>query len=302
MLPPDPELHTFFTYGIFKPGQLGFLRIKDRVEDRELGTVSGQLFERNGAALLDTTGTGTVGGFVLLLRDPESTYCDIEEVEPEAQYEWTQVGVDLQGEYQGKSMKANVLVSATPATPREKEIHDRHPEIDCQWWDGTDDPLFTHALTRIKEVLVDTPEALEDSAPETLSEFEAKHLFDLQMAYQLLWTAIERYLLLRYADEGTVRRRDRNRMAGERSFQEAIEEYVDRDIDRILNLQYPGNEPTELEGSNPEAVLHFYWQLRNNVTHRGKGVRMEYDLLRDSLEELLTIFEEVLDSAFELAE
>lgn len=143
---------------------------------------------------------------------------------------------------------------------------------------------------------------MEEDEPETLTEWEAKRLFDLQMAYQLLWTAIERYLLLRYAEEGTVDARDRNAMAGETVFEESVDEYVGRDIDKILNLRFPGNDLVELDGSDPEAVLDFYWQLRNNVTHRGKEVRREYDLLRTSLEELLAIFLEVQDAAFESAE
>lgn len=301
MLPPDTESPAFFTYGIFKPGQLGYLRIKDNVEDTELGTVGGQLYERNGAAVLDATEAGTVGGFVLLLRDPKSTYRKIGRVEPEDQYEWKKVEVDLQDEHQGDSLEANLLISETGITPREREIHDRHPDLRCQWWDGSDDPLFTHALTRIEEILVNAPEALDKGDPETLNECEAKKLFDLQMGYQLLWTAIERYLLLRYAEEGTVRRRDRNKLAGEKSFQKGVERYLNRNTNGILNLQYPGNEPSILEKEDPEAVLDFYWQLRNNVTHRGKGVRMEYDLLRNSLDELLQIFTEVLDSAFESA-
>jgi hypothetical protein len=121
------------------------------------------------------------------------------------------------------------------------------------------------------------------------------------MAYKLIWTAIERYLLLRYAENGKVQPPDRDKMAGEEAFQDAVEKWVNRDSDEVLNLLYPGREAKKLDKENPEAVLKFYWQLRNNVTHRGKGVRMEYGLLRNSLDELHHIFTEVLDSAFESA-
>ena len=41
----------------------------------------------------------------------------------------------------------------------------------------------------------------------------------------------------------------------------------------------------------------YYYQVRSNITHRGKGAVRDYDMLRDSLTELLPIFREVLEAA-----
>lgn len=296
----DRNRSAFFTYGIFKPGQLGHLRI-DEVGEVQLGVTDGQLFERNGVALLDPEGTGRVGGYVILLAEPEAAYDEIRNVEPESQYREDGAEIVLRGEHSGSSIDANVFVSATTPTRRERPLHTTHDKLDCQWWDGANDPLFTHGLDRIEEVCSNTPEGLDESEPEILTEAEAKYLFDVQMAYQFLWTAVERYLLLRYADGGEVCRQDRNAMAREEAFREAVEEHVDREFDQVLDLLSPGSDPAELKESEYESILEFYWQLRNNVTHRGKGVRMEYDLLRDSLEELHAIFTDVLEHAFEAA-
>ena len=43
--------------------------------------------------------------------------------------------------------------------------------------------------------------------------------------------------------------------------------------------------------------MQYYYQVRSNITHRGKGVAQDYELLRDSLSELLPIFRKVLEAA-----
>ena len=61
----------FFTYGIFKPGQIAHFRLEDFVDDTERGTVSGELWERDGIPILDTRGIGETHG-ELLWFDSES--------------------------------------------------------------------------------------------------------------------------------------------------------------------------------------------------------------------------------------
>jgi hypothetical protein len=52
-----------------------------------------------------------------------------------------------------------------------------------------------------------------------------------------------------------------------------------------------------LDPESPEKAVDYYYQVRSNITHRGKGVGRDYNLLRDSLAELLPIFREVLREA-----
>ena len=52
---------------------------------------------------------------------------------------------------------------------------------------------------------------------------------------------------------------------------------------------------------NPEDSIDYYYQLRNNITHQGKGGGGEENLRRlcDATSELLNIFEECKNSAFD---
>ena len=55
----------------------------------------------------------------------------------------------------------------------------------------------------------------------------------------------------------------------------------------------------ELTPDDPRNSLNYYYQIRSNITHRGKGVVRDHDIVRASLKELLEIFTELVRAAFE---
>jgi hypothetical protein len=156
-------------------------------------------------------------------------------------------------------------------------------------WDGKKDPLFTSALEVVQEV------ANQNSQ----FEWDLKPLFRLQLAYLLLWSAIERYVSLRYHLGSDVYAKVK-KLAKEEAFVLSLREQVSGR--RVL---YRADEPGErevLDASNPDKSLGYYYQVRSNITHRGKAVTRDFDTLRDSLRELLNIFRNLLDAAFREAE
>ena len=111
------------------------------------------------------------------------------------------------------------------------------------------------------------------------------------MAYLLLWTSIERYLSLRYSLGLGVMKRV-NRLAEEPAFQQGLRQHVTRKR-TIQRADRPGERET-LDPGVPKKALLYYYQVRSNITHRGKGVTRDFELLRKSTDELLSIFREVL--------
>lgn len=80
----------FFSYGLFKPGQLGYFRIEEMVSDYRPATIEGNILTRDGIPILDDGYHGSVEGVILFFRDDESAdnaYEKIAAVEPERQYE-----------------------------------------------------------------------------------------------------------------------------------------------------------------------------------------------------------------------
>ncbi len=49
---PDDTRLPFFAYGVFQPGQLGFLRLKQLVSGVQAGCLRGRLYERDGLPML----------------------------------------------------------------------------------------------------------------------------------------------------------------------------------------------------------------------------------------------------------
>jgi len=123
---------------------------------------------------------------------------------------------------------------------------------------------------------------------------DLKPLFRLQMAYLLLWSSIERYVSLRYHLGGKVSEKV-NQLADEPPFAEALR----REVTGTREV-YRADRPTEravLDPNQPRRALDYYYRVRSNITHRGKGVLRDHLILQYSLAELLPIFRAVLKAA-----
>jgi hypothetical protein len=113
------------------------------------------------------------------------------------------------------------------------------------------------------------------------------------MGYLLLWSAIERYCSLRWGFRGGPVQRVR-RLADEPLFVRALEEHAQPG--RIVyRADDPGAAARELNPAEPTRAIDFYYQVRSNITHRGKAAHDELWLVESSLSELTAIFRTVLD-------
>jgi hypothetical protein len=268
-LPSDQHL-PFFAYGIFKPGELAFLRIKDLVEECSECTIKGALRIRDGLPIASPDERGQIAGVLIRFRasTEHEAYLRIADLEPDKQYRWvTQMADDE---------KTNTLAGRSPnkgSVPLDGE------------WSGRNDPLFTAALAVVQETL----------EWNRSFEWDLRPLFRLEMAYLLLWTSIERYASLRY-HLGDNSMKKVVKMADESEFRAALARHV---IER--REVYRTNDPTEryvLSGGDPRSSINYYYQLRSNLVHRGKSISLDHDRVLKSLEELLTIFRETLRAAF----
>jgi hypothetical protein len=155
---------------------------------------------------------------------------------------------------------------------------------DLREWDGKDDPLFKYGLKEVEAILNDNSNF----------DWEYKSLFRLQMAYILLWSAIERYASLKYLLGDEVCKKI-FQIAKEKSFIESLKKNVSsvRTVFSAVDL-----EKYTLDPNNPEKSIRYYYQIRSNAVHRGKAVTCDFDIIKSSLEELLAIFKDLLEEAF----
>ncbi len=272
-LPADIHL-PFFAYGVFKPGELAFLRIKDLVHHCQNCAIAASLLIRDGLPIASANPSGELQGSLIHFRpgSEEEAYRRIAEIEPGAQYRWEVTAIQIG--------RANYLAGRNPG--KGSIIPDKDV------WNGREDPLFTVALEVINETFQQNQRF----------DWNLRPLFHLEMAYLLLWTAIERYASLRY-HLGDKTTKKVMKIANERAFMSALKDHVTekREVCRA-------DDPTEkivLDSNSPERALAYYYQIRNNLVHRGKGVPLDHDRFAKSLCELLVIFRETLTAAFEEA-
>jgi hypothetical protein len=274
MLPNHVEL-PFFTYGLFRPGQIGFGRLQPLIATCEKGWhTKGHLLDRDGLPILES-GEGEIAGALIRFREgvEKAAYEVVASIEPKKVYRWEAVNVHKVG----ATVKANVLFGRKPT-------RGSHP-LEDQEWDGSKEPLFVAALEVVEETLGQNRDF----------EWDLKPLFRLQMAYMLLWTAIERFAAFKY--HLGVRATEKVRqLASEPAFISGLGQIVKEGRD-VFRTHDPEEKDT-LDPANAEKALDYYYQVRSNIVHRGKAAVTDHDLLVKSLDELLALFRRVLDEEF----
>jgi len=117
------------------------------------------------------------------------------------------------------------------------------------------DPLFVEALDVIEEMLRKNREFHDD----------LRKLFRLQMAYLLLWSAIERYEGLRYHLGSRVMQKVM-RIAEEAIFRNRVAALPDNGGLWVYRADDPGKK-AQFIPSDPKKSLRYYYQIRSNMAH-----------------------------------
>jgi hypothetical protein len=274
---PDDIKLPFFAYGLFKPGQLAYFRIKELVSEVPVeANVHGSLKERDGIPLLSVPGDRIIYGMLIKFKcDKElEAYKNIADLEPFDVYRWEVVQLL-------DRIKANTLVGI--------KIDRGTIDFEASQWDGKNDPYFKDALEEIATILKENSE----------SNGDFKQLFRLQMAYGLLWTVIERYAGLKYNLSSKDVTKKVMQIAKEPAFVIGLQNHVKKENTnrRVVNASDPRKTFT-LDPNNPEKAINYYYQVRSNSVHRGKAVHRDFGIIQTSLKELLAIFKDVLKEAW----
>lgn len=293
---PDISL-PFFAYGLFMPGQLGYRKLAPHVKSKpQRASVTGNLWERDGIPLLERLQEGPrVGGFLMVFKQKQAdqAYAEIQAVEPKAQYRWKIIS--CKDERTGEVFEANVLEGWRPDRGGRK--------LESAYWDGRQDVFFTKAFEIVDQSLSDARELFESGA--FLSDPEG--MLRIQMAYTLLWSAIERFTTLSYSlashANGSVAQRV-GRFADEPAFRQAISaesQQTWEDLRAVFRSDSPDSssiKPVREGEINPGAVLRQLYQVRCNIVHRGKEAGMDMKLMITATTLLTAAFKAVLNDNF----
>ncbi|MBM4053822.1 MAG: hypothetical protein FJ264_03935 [Planctomycetes bacterium] len=268
-MPHNTKL-PFFSYGIFKPQQLCYFRIRDMVKSTRDVEVDGMLKAREGIPMLVLSqGTKTKGVLIQFTEGKETeAYKRITEAEPDEVYCWGEVIAT-------NNVSANTLIGKVT----DKDNSDLEEYIE---WDGEPDPYFNEALEEIEEIIYNIR-----------LERNYKTFFHLQMAYFLLWNGLERYANLRYHLGKNIHEKVLQ-IAQEKAFAESLKKHVKgkREIYSLADIS-----KYILDPNNPEKSIQYYSQIRSITLNRGKAFLQDFEIMKYSLIELLEIFKDLLKDA-----
>lgn len=264
MMPGNPDL-PLLDCGLFRPGQPAWFQIREFVQSApEAASCEGVLRLREGIPILDPDADGVVWGALMIFRDgvAQQAYERIAGMETDRQFRWL------------TSNSCNLLVGKYPAKGSIL--------LDEQEWDSWQDPCFAEAL-----------DVVEETARRVESPGDFKEFFRLQMAYLLLWSSIERLATFRHGFGEIIQKL--LRLAAEPAFGEAVQSHAGEG--RSLQRADRPGEKAVLDPGRPDRAIAYYYQVRCNITHRGKSMVSDLNHVRQSLIELLAIFRQFVREA-----
>lgn len=272
---PDTELR-FFAYGIFKPGQLAYSKIKNHVYEIENAEINYPMKHRDGVPIIinDQRDHYQTKGYIITFREgqEEDTYKIISKTLLRKLYEWKTIEINTE--------KVNVLFGVNPKKGSDY-IEDMQERIN---FNGKNDPLFSEALKLIERNL---------NSERNLNEIE--RIFELQMNYMLLWSAIDRFSSLKYNQQ--TEKKNRKKFANQKAFKEGIKKFEEEYHRPVYSTDDLRIHKFNVE--DPVDTLYYYYTLRCNVVHRGKGSISDYSMLKQATVELLEIFKGILENTFD---
>lgn len=271
--PPSNLELPLFVYGALKPDLPAFEQLRPFVKKHpELDLVCGSLYVRDGLPLLFPNDREALLGFLLQWKPGQarSGYEVVCQFEPRKHYQWSEVVLK-------SGTKANTLTARYPDKGNPQPLYQYA-------WCITSDPAFGPGLSAVRDVCAQLP--LTDRSEDNWPGF-----FRAQMAYLLLWSILERLSALCFGPdhEPTKRAIKLHELPG---IPDLLAKYVTR-TDKVSDSRDP-SKSYKLNVANPKKCFEYYYQVRSNLSHRGKGVWKEYDKVKKSLEELLSVTEDYL--------
>ena len=217
----------FFAYGIFKPGQIAFPKIKITLVDSLNKTMI--LMDAMAMVSEQSAYEYPTNGYLIYFKDEyaKKAYEIISETEPDKIYVWKTLPVH--------GITANVLIGNHPKmnSPFNKVITN---------YSSAKDPFFKDAIKLIE------------------NEKNSRDFFKLQMNYLLLWAVIERFSVLKYNEKNSTR--NNMRFAGEEKFKNYLENEFNNDVKSMFLHERSVFSPKkfrdiEFDVEDPEKIIEY---------------------------------------------
>lgn len=291
-VPSDLSL-PFFAYGIFKSNELAWPRISDVVVKVERSNLFDWVIRlRNGLPVLIAQPKGRVEGDCVVFANPEVGYKAVGGSEPSSEYKWQTLTIET-------GARCNALIAVKPKLGVSEE-----PIIS---WTSADDPSFVHGMAAVKEAVTEVRTALVEKRPWLDSQSDWNAFFRLQGAFLVLWSITERMASFRFGAE-FVQSEDCSTTTGKIyelakivEFQEAIRRAEIRSqtvysVSENRPKRTKSNGDMEERVKSTERTLKAWYQIRSNITHRGKSAASDNEIVLNATIDLFNTMYLYLDA------
>ena len=279
---PDDESfyeRPLFAYGIFKKGQLAYSKIADCVEDVANDEVPFKMHIRDGVPVIrkEHSSFTTMGHRIYFAEGKKGeAYSIISNTQLGNYYKWDTV--DIGGE------TFNVLTT--------EDLDGTFVDVDENKnyngdYDGRRDPFFFKVPKFIRNEL------------EKIDYGDECSVFKIQMYYMLLWSAIDRYCTLKY-DVSKGQGGYLGDLSKDEVFLNAL--YSIKPEERGAIRSARNATPLYFNLNRPRFIVNYYYTVRSNVVHRGKEPSNNIDPLITSLNDMLDIFDRMIENTFDVDE
>lgn len=265
-----------FAYGIFQVGQLAHSKIADCVRNVEPDEINREMHIRDGVPVIKNEFSDSIskGEKIHFLDDRKrDAYKIISDTQLGNVYHWDTIDIGQE--------TFNILVT--------EELKGTFLNVDKNgyyqdYFDGSKDPFFTSTTNFIRKEL------------EMIDHDDDCTIFKIQMYYMLLWSAIERYCVLKY-DVSKSQSGYLSALSHDEIFEEALDVVNPKDREEIHAAR---NASTLYFNKNrPNFIVNYYYTIRSNVAHRGKEPDNNFEALVDSLNDMLDIFDYIIEKTFD---
>ncbi len=295
-LPSDLQ-KPFFSYGIFRPGEIAFQIISDYVDINriEKRTITGQLKLRDGLLIFDQQGNESVQGYLLFFKAGMEllAYEKIVGLEPDKYYMWNESSSNFRYEF-------NILFgkSSNKGVDEDRGVND--PIL----WDNLFDSIWNDPFIKNGFNLLDVYVKRKMPIKTIYKEFkwDEESCFNDYLSYQMFYiflcSILERIMFLNggfgakpseqlrlFSQDRTLNKVFKLLVKSQDfpQFKESFQRKIFRSDDPSVSTKW--NYVPENVVDIKEA-LFYYYQLRSNITHRGKSGIAKLAALERSFEEL----------------
>jgi hypothetical protein len=269
--PPNNVNLPFFAYGIFKVGEVAWPRIEKLVRNSSSADLNDWTIGlRNGLPMLIPSHGQQIHGDEVFFEFPQDAYKRIGSTEPKSEYEWREVTTS-------GGQRCNVLIAKNPTIGMSEELLSN--------WTSAHDPAFVHGMAYVSNVIANLPADVLENKPWGDDAGDWNAFFELQGAFLVLWSIVERMAAFRFGAEYPSANGEAsvsaliNALSKESAFQHAMTSANIRSLSvysvRRNSKQRFESPSTENNGRHAAKVLSTWYQIRSNVTHRGKSARSE---------------------------